>query len=399
MKILKTIIIIELFITLVGCKSNFISIEEICKKYDTKIPTTSEFPDDDAVIILDKTEWDMKINENFDFVTSKKKHVIKKIFKNLNQHSIIKIPVYQGDEIFEISARTIKSDGTIIPVNKEDIFTIEGVEGGTEFYSDIKYKKFTFSGLVEGCIIEYYYKKYVQYPFLRDLWLLQDDIPILYSEYSLIVPELLMTKGKWTWNYKVYNEKNLAKVKRSNVIQTTNTDMDKQIKFKWVKKDTEAYDREPLMPKGLTTLPHVRFRPGFWKDWNDISNWYYKVFFQPKVIISEKIKNKAKSLTKEIDDRTDQIKACYDFVKDIRYISINLNNEGISPNEPEIVLDNNYGDCKDKSILLISLLKSLDIEAEPVLLITNNEGSFDKDFPSWNFKHMIVTVKDKKDKK
>ncbi|MEA2097056.1 MAG: DUF3857 domain-containing protein, partial [Candidatus Cloacimonadota bacterium] len=153
MKILKQIIILGLFITIIGCKGNFISIEEICKKHDILIPTASEFPNDDAVIILDKTEWEMKITENFDLNTSKERHIVKKIFKNLNEHSIIKIPVFKGDEIFNISARTIKPNGTIIPVEKSDIYTIDGVEDGSQFYSDMKYKKFTFPGLEEGCII------------------------------------------------------------------------------------------------------------------------------------------------------------------------------------------------------------------------------------------------------
>ncbi|MEA1973745.1 MAG: DUF3857 domain-containing protein, partial [Candidatus Cloacimonadota bacterium] len=362
------------------------------------IPTASEFPNDDAVIILDKTEWEMKISDNFDLITSKERHIVKKIFKNYNKHSFIKIPIFKGDEIVYISARTIKPDGTIIPVEKSEIYTIEGVEDGSQFYSDMKYKKFTFPGLEEGSIIEYYYKKYVSLPFLRDVWLLQRDIPIIYSEYSLIIPELLMTKGKFTWYYKAYNDKTLDKVTRSEVIQTTSTDWDKQVMFNWIKRDVKAFEHEPMMPEGLSEIPHMRFRPGFWKNWDDLSNWYYTELFQPKLIISEEIKKKSKDLTKNCNDRTSKIRACYDYVKDIRYISINLNNEGIIPNEPVVVLKNQYGDCKDKSILLLSLLKSLDIEAEPVLLLTNNEGSFDKDFPTWNFNHMIITVKDEEDK-
>jgi hypothetical protein len=398
MKVQKILILVIFFITLFGCNDSFISIEEVCKKYDVNVPTASEYPDEDAVIILHNTDWNMKFNENFNLMTSKKVHVIKKLFKNLNNHSIIKIPVFQGDEILEISARTIKPDSTIIAVGEDEIYTIEGIEGETEFYSDVKFKKFTFPGLEDGCLIEYSYEKRVMIPFLRDIWVMQRDIPIIHSEYSLTVLELLMTRGQWTWNYKVYNDNNLNDVKREEVFQNTNTMLDKQVKFYWEKKDIQAVEIETLMPKGLAKIPHIRFRSGFWKAWNDISKWYYTMLFKPKVIITEEIENKAKALIVDTDSRRDKIKACYDFVKDIRYISINMNNNGISPNKPAEVLENKYGDCKDKSILLISLLNSLDIEAEPVLLLTNNEGSFDKNFPAWNFNHMIVAVKDKDDK-
>lgn len=398
MKTVKALIIVGILVFLISCKGNFISVEEVCKKYDTRVPSEEEFPDDDAVIIFDNTKWEMKINESYKLKTSQERRVIKKIFNNLNKHSIIKIPVYDGDEVFEISARTIKPDGSIIPVEKEDIYTIEGFEGGSEFYSDMEYRKFTFPGLEEGCIIEYYFKKYVDFPFLRDIWLLQDEIPILYSEYSLIIPELLMTRGEFKWYYKVYNDKTLKKAKMSEVIQATSIEVDKQVKFNWIKKDVKPFKHEPLMPKGLAEIPHVRFRPGYWKNWNDLSNWYFTKIFKRKMIESDAINEKARDLTKGIDGDSQKIKACYDFVKDIRYISINLNNGGISPKEPEKVLKNNFGDCKDKSILLISLLKSLNIKAEPVLLLTNNKGIFDKDFTAWNFNHMIVAIKKENDK-
>lgn len=398
MKHSKLLLICGLIIILCSCKSTFIPIEEVCKTYEVKIPVESEFPNSSAVMILDNTEWEMKFNENYDLITTQEKHVVKKIFKNLNEHSIIKIPIFRGDDMINLSARTIKPDGRIIPVEKSDIYTIEGVEDGFEFYSDMKYKKFTFPSLEEGCIIEYTYKKYVDFPFLRDIWILKQDIPVKYSEYSLIVPEILMTKGEVTWYYKIYNDNSLGKVKSSKVVQNTITDLDKQVKFNWVKKNTGAFVDEPLMPHGLTEIPHMRFRPGFWKNWNDLSDWYYSKIFKPKFIVSDVINKKAEELTIDINNEEDKIKACYDYVKKLRYVSINLNNGGISPKKPEEVLKNQFGDCKDKSILLLSLLKSLDIKAELVLLVTNNTGYFDKDFPSWNFNHMIVAVKEDENK-
>ena len=51
-----------------------------------------------------------------------------------------------------------------------------------------------------------------------------------------------------------------------------------------------------------------------------------------------------------------------------------------------------YGDCKDKAILLISMLKEAGIEAYPVLILT--EGHFDlkEDFPILFFNHCITAV-------
>ena len=388
-RVIQTLLVLVLF-SMLGCKQTFLPIEEVAKQYEFDIPNQKNYPDDDAVVLLDKTDWTMKFGDR-SLITKKKRHVIKKLFNNFSAHSIVKIPINKGDELYNISARIVKEDGTIFYVQEENIYSIEGTENGS-FYSDKKFKKFTFPGIEKNCIIEFSYEMQVKNPFMWDVWLLQEEIPIVYCEYSLTIPKILLTEAKWNWYYKVYNDSDIEKPTGKRVNQLTDSDYDEQFCYKWEKKEIPSFKYEPKMPSGLSEIPHIKFRPGFWKNWNDISNWYYTKLFAPKLVESEKIINKAKAITKGLDNKEQQIKACYDFVKDLRYVSINLNNAGIVPTSPDIVLKNRFGDCKDKSILLISLLKALNIKAEPVLVLTKNEGKFDSNFASWNFNHMIVKV-------
>jgi TPR repeat protein len=53
---------------------------------------------------------------------------------------------------------------------------------------------------------------------------------------------------------------------------------------------------------------------------------------------------------------------------EIRYFSVSIGENSHRPQLPETVIARRYGDCKDKSYLLVSLLQALGIQAEPVLV-------------------------------
>src|SRR5262249_5331409 len=79
---------------------------------------------------------------------------------------------------------------------------------------------------------------------------------------------------------------------------------------------------------------------------------------------------------------------------EIRYFSVSLGESSHRPTAPSAVLKRRYGDCKDKSLLLIALLRALGIEAHPVLLTIGQPRGLDKALPSPQlFNHAIVQVK------
>jgi hypothetical protein len=108
------------------------------------------------------------------------------------------------------------------------------------------------------------------------------------------------------------------------------------------------------------------------------------------LIINKAVEDKAAELTKNCTEDREKIKCIYDFIQTLRYVDIDLGQVSLEPESPEVVLKRKYGDGKDKSILLIAMLKSIGIESKPVLILTHDEGVLDNTFPSWNFNHMIV---------
>lgn len=58
-----------------------------------------------------------------------------------------------------------------------------------------------------------------------------------------------------------------------------------------------------------------------------------------------------------------------------------------------MVVSRAWGDCKDKSPLLVDLLREVDIEALPALILLADDRRIDPQFPSPNqFNHEIVAV-------
>jgi hypothetical protein len=88
---------------------------------------------------------------------------------------------------------------------------------------------------------------------------------------------------------------------------------------------------------------------------------------------TEQIRELADEITEGMTDPKDQARALYNWVAtQIRYVGIYLGDGGIVPNYADDILRNRYGDCKDKSTLLVALLTAKGIEAESAMV---NAGS------------------------
>ncbi|PKN50705.1 MAG: hypothetical protein CVU55_15655 [Deltaproteobacteria bacterium HGW-Deltaproteobacteria-13] len=125
-------------------------------------------------------------------------------------------------------------------------------------------------------------------------------------------------------------------------------------------------------------------------SWEEISNWYYKLA-QDKWTADSKIEAKVKELTKGLSQREDKIKAIYDYVKKIRYVSILLNMHGMTPHPASETFRNMYGDCKDKSVLLVAMLKCAGINSE--LALVNTDYLIEKRMTTpLVFNHAIVAI-------
>ncbi len=124
---------------------------------------------------------------------------------------------------------------------------------------------------------------------------------------------------------------------------------------------------EPLAPQLSELLPVVV--GSTFASWDEFRHWYKDAvvgFTEPDA----EVRTLAKVITKGKVSKLDQIGALFKYVADhIRYVNY-VSAEQWLPNRPQEVLSRREGDCDDKAVLLIALLKAIDVDAREVLVQT-----------------------------
>jgi hypothetical protein len=124
---------------------------------------------------------------------------------------------------------------------------------------------------------------------------------------------------------------------------------------------------EPLSPPLSEVIPTVVLST--FKDWSAFRAWYAEAvrgFTEPDA----QVRSLAASLTKGKAARDQKLRALFDFVADdIRYVNY-VSGEWWLPNRPQQLLARREGDCDDKALLLITLLRAVGVEAQEVMVQT-----------------------------
>lgn len=182
-------------------------------------------------------------------------------------------------------------------------------------------------------------------------------------------------------SYSDFNKNELqAKIERIGEIE----------KIQFEEHNVQALELELGTPNGYLANRVLQFTEFY--DWKDVARWAVGLF--PK-----QTKNPAvTTLAQQFSDRPTPLakaSAALRWVQnEIRYFSVSIGQNSHLPHPPESVIKSRFGDCKDKSYLLVSLLSELGIEAHPVLV----SATFPQMPSKFNaspseFNHAIVQIK------
>jgi lipoprotein NlpI/transglutaminase-like putative cysteine protease len=147
---------------------------------------------------------------------------------------------------------------------------------------------------------------------------------------------------------------------------------------------------EPMTPPDYATYRWMQFSE--FESWAEVVAWADELFQwhgELKGELRELVETlKAKATPEE------RVVGALEFVQSqIRYFSVSMGESSHRPTQPDLVLEHRYGDCKDKSLLLLTVLRALGIEGKPVLLEIGRRNRIDKALPSpLLFNHAIVQV-------
>ena len=96
-----------------------------------------------------------------------------------------------------------------------------------------------------------------------------------------------------------------------------------------------------------------------------------------------------------LTDRSAQMSALQEFVAHkIRYVGMEHGEGSVVPRPAALTLSRRYGDCKDKTMLFVSMARALGLEAFPALVASNVSDPNSLLVTSWGyFDHMIAGVR------
>ena len=134
-----------------------------------------------------------------------------------------------------------------------------------------------------------------------------------------------------------------------------------------------------------------RIRVSTMKNWKEAGDWAQSLYVISKDDRKKLLQNISKQI--KIVANPEGIMRLIRFVQDeIRYLGFEGGINAFKPHSPIRVLSQRFGDCKDKSFLLSSILSEIGVESYPCLVHTSKGNSINDCLPSPHaFNHCIVS--------
>ncbi len=119
----------------------------------------------------------------------------------------------------------------------------------------------------------------------------------------------------------------------------------------------------------------------------------YQHHATPRMTITPEIQNLAKKITLGLTNRRDKINALFTWVSlNIRYVSDVVERGGLIPHSAAQILAVRYGDCKDHSTIMSTLLNAVGIDNTPALINLGNSYQIRSVGTVAPFNHVITYI-------
>ena len=157
--------------------------------------------------------------------------------------------------------------------------------------------------------------------------------------------------------------------------------------YRWLLHDVEGIETDMWTPPPRDFVP--------WVDISTLTAWdpvvqHYRKELIPNRPVSQQVQELASDLASSASGDREKVEAVYRYAaRDVRYGRHPSELQMHSVREPGKMLEDLRGDCKDKSSLMVSLLKQLDIPAQIAVVLTAQNGRTPI-LPSLRFDHAIV---------
>jgi transglutaminase-like putative cysteine protease/tetratricopeptide (TPR) repeat protein len=323
--------------------------------------------DDPAVILLDHHVTRVHPNGLADRFVQRLIHVRTDRAARDNQETLVRYtPGEQEVEIREarIFRRLAAGEVEVSQASGRDDRDLS--EPWYGLYYDTRAEVVTFENLRAGDVIE------VQYTVADVAY--QNDMADYFGEFVLIADIL----PKRSWDYTLiapkqrsffFNQPKLAGMKQK--VERQGNDVITSFSAASVSR----VDMEPAMPGFTEVAPYLHVST--YQNWQDVGRWYWSLVAD-QMQSDQNLKRQAAEVTTGLQGDAEKVRALHRFViEKTRYVGLEFGIHGYKPYPVSQVLLRRFGDCKDKALLLVALLREVGIESELVLLRSRRAGMVD----------------------
>src|SRR6185503_10757869 len=334
---------------------------------DIALKTPVVEPNADAEAIF----WDIRIDDGgaYDLVLN---HYVRiKIFteRGRDEHSKVDIPYAGNVKIKDVAARTIKPDGTIIELAKDDIIekVVVKVNG-----LKLRTKTFAFQGIEPGAIVEYRWKEVVSNSSANNLRLqFQRDIPVQSITYRI------KPARDAIFDVRPFNMPKFEFHKEKGGFQTTTVTK------------MPAFHDDPMKPPedSVRAWAMVRYSgmfPSFLSYYLLAGTLHFG--FEPFLKVDDQIKKKAAEITANAKTPEEKLEKIFEFCR-TQIKNTNDVNSGFSEDDieklkenkkPSDTLKRGVGPGMDINLLFAALAKAAGLETHVALLPDRGKRLFNR---------------------
>lgn len=350
-------------------------------------PATMDYGTATHAVLLDESVLDVDKNG---IITRRTRSVIRVLTRDGRDAAFARLSYESSsDKVKSFLAWLIPPSGSPIDYRKKEIIDTAVYSNARELYGESRQLIISaYRDATPGSVFGFEAVTVETSIYSQEFWSFQQKVPVESSSLTLNLPE------GWTAQTRLFNHEPIAPIVNGRS-QT------------WELRALPAATSEPLAPPTHARLPWLALdlRPPAgaktiqrlsFPSWSGLSA-YFSSHYESAAAPDAAMKARADALVSGATSPWERIVRLCRFAQAVNYISINLNAReagGMIPRAATRVYQCNYGDCKDKTTLLRSLLRTQGIESYPVIAYSG-DATYVR--PEWispmQFNHCIVAIK------
>lgn len=317
-------------------------------------------------------------------------------------HSVSLYTDDHAESIHDIEGVTYRLDdkGSIVKteLEKKDIFEEEINDSYTRY-------KFTLPALQPGCVIEIRYKIVANSIYYMRGWVFQHSEPVRWSEYRMRYPKNIAYSNV-TRGYEplaVDENEEVTQVFSGTASSYLHGTIVNCAQRRWVLKNAPAIREEPYITTTDDYINKIDVQLAGYSfpetgtkrvlnDWPTVvKELLDNKYFYGRIDDTRQVRKLAEKITAGLQSPQEKIKAIYDWVR--TSIVWSGDNARYADQEVDDLLESKKGNNAEITFLLLSLLKSVDIAGDPVILSTRGHGAIQDIYPILSqFNYVIARV-------